>query len=205
MTKVCQKKKKDKLNKDPKKENNPKDDKNNSRSDSKNQNQDLTPSKRRDDSNDGQTLNAVQYLLTEECPSSDSESDTSLEISNSDDEIFMTPPESPELRIIYPANYNRPPSDIPSDESEWLDGDEIEDSDDIYYYTSSDSGVNSLDTSIANNTTNNLSSGWRIVELPARRSRSTTPPVNRRKSSTPGTGRSHDEGETNSSWYWPVS
>ena len=105
MTKVCQKKKKDKLNKDPKKENNPKDDKNNSRSDSKNQNQDLTPSKRRDDSNDGQTLNAVQYFFSEECPSSDSESDISVQESNSDEEPFMTPPESPEPGIIYPAAY----------------------------------------------------------------------------------------------------
>ena len=124
----------------------------------------------------------MQYFLSEECPSSDSESDISGQEFNSDDEAFFTPPESPEPGIIYPAAY-RPPSSIPSDKSQWLDGDEIEDSDDVYNYTSTDSGVNSPDTSMAINTTNNQSTGWQVVEFPARkRADSAYPPVNRRRS-----------------------
>ena len=160
----------------------------------------MTPPSSTKHSDDGNTMCIVQYALSEEY--SDSDSDTEMENkllahidTDSKEEIFVTPPESP-LPRIYPTGAGRPPSDIPSDESDDWDCDELEDLEDSFTYTTTDSGVNSPDTSIGGNDLNNTYSPSQRSRMtlgpcsntPPNRGRSSslsTTPANRGRSSSP--------------------
>ena len=110
MTKVCQKKAKEK--KDPPKETPPKKVSNPRSKSPKSRKRDLSNHKPRDTSEEGETSNIVQHFLTEECQTSDPEPEASGQEYDSDDEPFITPPESP---VPIENAANMPPLSTSSD------------------------------------------------------------------------------------------